>query len=172
MGRTSVSTATSVDAALEAENAGVDAGNWTLLGTIPVPKSILESGKRAATPRDPLEHPARYPFPAMQRKNLQDLVSFSEDGANHAEMLSSDLLYSEVISLGQNQETAKMGDGGSDAIFVVVAGEAVIYINRSFKRLRHWDSALAPAGSEVVVKNATGEPAIVLMVAAARTARD
>lgn len=137
-----------------------------------MPKSILESGKRAATPRDPLERPPRYPFPAMQRKNLQDLVSFSEDGANHAEMLSSDLLYSEVISLEQNQETTKMGDSVSDAIFVVVAGEAVIYINRSFKRLRHWDSALAPVGSEVVIKNATSEPAIVLMVAAGWPERD
>lgn len=109
----------------------------------------------------------------MQRKNLQDLVSFSGDGANHSEMLSSDLLYSEVISLQQNQETAKMGDSGSDAVFVVVAGEAVIYVDRSFKRLHHWDSALAPAGSEVVIKNATSEPVVVLMVAvAARPAHD
>jgi glyoxylate utilization-related uncharacterized protein len=106
----------------------------------------------------------------MERKNLQGLVSFNEGGANHAEMLSSDLLYSEVISLQQNQETSKLGNGGSDAVFVVVAGEIVIYIDRKIKRLHHWDSALALAGSEVVIKNATGEPAIVLMVASGRPA--
>lgn len=108
----------------------------------------------------------------MDRKNLQDLVAFSADGPTRATLHGSDQIWSEVISLQSNQETEAMADASSDALFVVVAGEVVIYVDRSFKRLHHWDSTLAPAGAEVVIKNAGGDPAIILVVAAPPPASD
>ena len=108
----------------------------------------------------------------MDRKNLQDLVAFSADGPTRVKLHGSDQLWSEVISLQQNQETEAIADPDSDALFVVIAGEVVIYVDRSFKRLRHWDSTLAPAGAEVVIKNASGEPAIILAVASSPPASD
>lgn len=108
----------------------------------------------------------------MERNNLQDLVSFSPDGPTRAKLHGSDQLWSEVISLQQNQETEAIEDPDSEALFVVIAGEVVIYVDRSFKRLRHWDSTLAPAGAEVVIKNASGEPAIILVVASSSPASD
>ena len=53
----------------------------------------------------------------------------------------------------------------------MVAGEVVIQVTRSRKRLRQWATVLVPAGDEVTLTNASADPAVVLIVAAPPPAR-
>lgn len=102
----------------------------------------------------------------MQKKNLTKLVKFSDAGPHQETVFKARGLWSEIVCLSKNQETGPMMDPGTDVMFTVIAGEAVVYVDRKFKRFRQWDATVAPAGAEVVVKNASSEPAVVLVVAA------
>jgi glyoxylate utilization-related uncharacterized protein len=103
--------------------------------------------------------------------SLRNLVEFSEDGPTTAEVFESDKLWSELVCLGQNQQLGPIGDPGSDAVLLVVAGEVVVQVDRARKRLKQWGSALAQAGGDVTLINASEEPAVVLIVAAPPPAR-
>jgi len=102
----------------------------------------------------------------VEKKNLTKLVKFSDTGAHQETVFRTEHLWSEIICLGENQGTDPMMDPGVDVMFTVIAGEVVVYVDRKFKRFRQWDATVAPAGSEVVIKNASSEPAVVLVVAA------
>ncbi len=102
----------------------------------------------------------------MERKDIRDLVRFSEEGPRHSSLFESEHLWSEVVCLDRAQEVGPILDRDSDAIFVLVAGEAAIQVDTSRKRLGQWDSVLVPSGSEVTVRNASVEPAVLLVVAA------
>jgi hypothetical protein len=75
-------------------------------------------------------------------------------------------LWSQLICLERAQRVGPIGDPASDALFVVVAGEVVIQVDRGRKRVRQWSAVLAPAGGEVTISNASVEPAVVLVTAA------
>jgi quercetin dioxygenase-like cupin family protein len=47
-----------------------------------------------------------------------------------------------------------------------VAGEVAVQVDRGRERLAQWGSVLIPAGSNLAVRNASDEPAVVLLVAA------
>jgi mannose-6-phosphate isomerase-like protein (cupin superfamily) len=102
----------------------------------------------------------------METRNLRDLVRFSADGPTRQDVFESERLWAEVICLDRNQQVGPVGDPHSDAVFLVVAGEAVVQVDRSRKRLKQWGSALVPAGSEVTLTNASFDPAVLLVVAA------
>ena len=51
-------------------------------------------------------------------------------------------------------------------MFLVVAGEVVIQVDRGRKRVQQWSTVLAPAGGEVTISNASTEPAVILVTAA------
>lgn len=102
----------------------------------------------------------------MKARNLTDLVRFSEDGPHHETLHESERLWSEVVCLERNQQLGPITDPDSDAICTVIAGEVAVQVDRGRKRLPQWGSVLVPAGSELVVKNASTEPAVVLLVAA------
>ncbi len=75
-------------------------------------------------------------------------------------------LWSEIACLDNNQSTDPITDPQADAMLTVVAGEVVVYLDRKFKRFKQWGATVAPAGTEVVIKNASSEPAVILIVAA------
>jgi glyoxylate utilization-related uncharacterized protein len=102
----------------------------------------------------------------METTSLRHLVDFSEEAAATAPVFESERLWSELICLGQNQQLGPIGDSGSDALFLVVAGEVVVQVDRNRKRLKQWGAALVEAGGGVTVTNASTEPAVVLIVAA------
>ncbi len=102
----------------------------------------------------------------METVDLRDLVHFDPDGALTHDVLESPHLWSQLVCLERNQQHGPVSDPGSDALFVVVAGEVVLQAGKSRKRLRQWGSGLAPAGTEVTVTNASVDPAVVLVVAA------
>jgi oxalate decarboxylase/phosphoglucose isomerase-like protein (cupin superfamily) len=75
-------------------------------------------------------------------------------------------LWSEVLCFERNQSMGPVQDFDSDALFTVVAGEAVFVVNASRKRLDQWGTVLVPAGAQVSVTNASAEPLVLLLVAA------
>jgi mannose-6-phosphate isomerase-like protein (cupin superfamily) len=102
----------------------------------------------------------------VEHRDIRDLVRFSEEGPRHGTLFESEHLWSEVVCLDRTQEMGPILDRDSDAIFVVVAGEAAIQVGKARRRLQQWSSVLVPAGSEITVRNASVEPAVLLIVAA------
>ncbi len=102
----------------------------------------------------------------MKAKDLRDLVHFSETGPHHATVYESGRLWSEVICLDRAQELGPVADPDSDALLVLLAGEVAVQVGWGRKRLRQWGTVLVPAGSELTIRNASIEPAVILLVAA------
>lgn len=102
----------------------------------------------------------------MKAKDLRDLVHFSEDGPHHGSVFESEHLWSEVVCLERTQSLGPISDRDSDAICCVLAGEVAIQVDLGRRRLEQWGAALVPAGSKLTVKNASEEPAVILLVAA------
>jgi quercetin dioxygenase-like cupin family protein len=102
----------------------------------------------------------------MEARDLRELVRFAEDGPSHSALFETDRLWSEVVCLDRNQALGPIADRDSDAIVLVVTGRVVVQIDRGRKRRGQWETALVPAGSELTLTNAAGEPAVVLLVAA------
>lgn len=102
----------------------------------------------------------------MDTKDLRDLVRFSEDGPHHGTLFESDRLWSEVVCLERAQELGPIADPDSDAVCVLLAGEVAVQVDRGRRRMRQWGSVLVPAGSELTLRNASIEPAVILFVAA------
>ncbi len=102
----------------------------------------------------------------MERKDLTKLVAFSDPGAYHETVFRTRHLWSEIVCLDKNQSTDPMINPQADAMLTVVAGDVVVYVDRKFKRFKQWGATVAPAGAEVVIKNASSEPAVILVVAA------
>jgi len=102
----------------------------------------------------------------VQTKDLRDLVRFSEEGPLHGTVFESAHLWSEVVCLERTQELGPIADPDSDALCVLLSGEVAIQVGRGRERIRQWGSVLVPAGSELTIRNASVEPAVVLLVAA------
>ncbi|MDP9295830.1 MAG: hypothetical protein M3O88_03920 [Actinomycetota bacterium] len=102
----------------------------------------------------------------MKAKNLRDLVRFSSKAPIRTTLYETGQLWSELLCMERNQQVGPLGDLRSDAVCTVVAGDVVVQIGRARKRLAQWGTVLVPAGSQLVVTNATEEPAVVLLVAA------
>jgi quercetin dioxygenase-like cupin family protein len=102
----------------------------------------------------------------LETKDLRDLVGFDPDEPARADVFESEHLWSEVVCLERNQQLGPLSDPGSDAVFLVVAGEVVMQVGKRRKRLKQWGAALAPEGTEVSVSNASPDPAVLLVVAA------
>jgi quercetin dioxygenase-like cupin family protein len=102
----------------------------------------------------------------LDTKDLRELVGFNPDEPARTDVFESERLWSELVCLERNQQLGPLSDPGSDAVFVVVAGEVVMQVDRRRKRLKQWGVALAPEGTEVSVTNASPDPAVLLVVAA------
>ena len=102
----------------------------------------------------------------MEHKDLRELVRFSESGPHHGTLFESERLWSEVVCLDRAQELGPVSDPDSDGLLVLLAGEVALQVGRGRKRLRQWGSVLVPAGSDLTIRNASIEPAVVLLVAA------
>ncbi|HEX9121903.1 MAG TPA: hypothetical protein VF984_00860 [Actinomycetota bacterium] len=102
----------------------------------------------------------------MNTKDLRDLVDFSDDGPRHQILYESDHLWSEIICLQAAQGMGPIADRDSDAICTVIAGTVAVQVDRGRTRIPQWGSVLVPAGSSLTVKNASPEPAVILLVAA------
>jgi len=102
----------------------------------------------------------------VETTDLRQLVRFDDEGPRHEELFQSEHLWSEVLCLQGPQGIGPIADRDSDAICTVVAGKVAVQIDRDRKRLEQWGAALVPKGSELTIKNASDEPAVVLLIAA------
>ncbi len=102
----------------------------------------------------------------MESKDLRDLVRFAEHGPHHGTVFESRHLWSEVVCLERAQELGPIADPDSDGLCVLLAGQVAIQVGRGRTRLDQWGTVLVPAGSELTIRNASIEPAVVLLVAA------
>ncbi len=59
-----------------------------------------------------------------------------------------------------------MSDPASDAILAVISGEVAAQVGKGRSRMKQWDSVLVEAGVELTVRNASPDPAVLLLVAA------
>lgn len=102
----------------------------------------------------------------MDATYLQQNIEFDEDGPVRRPLFETERIFSQVVSLGRNQSLGPIGDPDADAVLTIVAGEVVVFVDRSRKRLKQWGAALVPAGAELTVRNASPDPAILLLVTA------
>jgi mannose-6-phosphate isomerase-like protein (cupin superfamily) len=108
----------------------------------------------------------------VEARDLRDSVRFDPEVVTHQTLFDTDHLWSEVACLDRNQTLGPISDESSDAIFTIVAGEAVFVVGRDRQRLKQWRAVLVPAGVEVTVTNASTEPLVLMVVAAPPPARD
>ncbi len=102
----------------------------------------------------------------MKPRDIRDLVHFSEDEPRHETLFESEHLWSEVICLQGTQGLGPMSDTASDAILAVISGEVSAQVGKGRARMKQWDAVLVEAGAELTVRNASPDPAVVLLVAA------
>lgn len=102
----------------------------------------------------------------MKPRDLRDLVHFSDDEAHHETLFESDHLWSEVICIQGNQGLGPMSDAASDALLSVLSGEVAAQVDKDRSRMKQWDSVLVPAGAQLTLRNASADPAVLLLVAA------
>ncbi|MEX2275858.1 MAG: hypothetical protein WEA10_09905 [Actinomycetota bacterium] len=102
----------------------------------------------------------------METSDIRDLVHFAPDEPARHDLFETDHLWSEVVCLQETQRFGPVGDSNSDAIVVVLAGEVAAQVGKGRARIRQWGCAVVPAGDELTLANASGEPAVVLMIAA------
>jgi glyoxylate utilization-related uncharacterized protein len=102
----------------------------------------------------------------VKTRNLTDLVRFSEDDARREVLFDSDRLFSQVVCLQGNQMLGPMSDGSSEAMVAVLTGEVAAQVDRGRARMKQWETTLVPAGAELTIRNASDEPAVVLLVVA------
>src|SRR5436190_17162734 len=102
----------------------------------------------------------------MEARDIRDLVHFDPEGPATHDVFETEHMWSQLICLERTQRVGPIGDPASDALFLVVAGEVVIQVDRGRTRVQQWSAVLAPAGGEVTLTNASMEPAVVLVTAA------
>ena len=108
----------------------------------------------------------RYPLPAVENRNLKRYVHFSPDAVNRETVFETGRMWTQVLCFDRNQTIGPMADQDSDAVFTIVAGEAVFLVDGRRKRLEQWGTILVEAGEQVVVTNASADPLVLLVVAA------
>jgi glyoxylate utilization-related uncharacterized protein len=102
----------------------------------------------------------------MKARDIRDLVWFADEDARHETLFESEHLWSQVVCLQGAQALGPMTDATSDAFVTVLAGEVAAQVGRGRARMAQWESLLVPHGDELTLRNASDEPAVVLMVLA------
>jgi glyoxylate utilization-related uncharacterized protein len=97
---------------------------------------------------------------------MRDLVRFDDDAARTEVLFETERLWSQMICLQGAQGIGPIADTGSDAIVSVLAGEIAVQVGKGRSRMHQWHSVLVPAGTELTIRNASDEPAVVQVIAA------
>lgn len=102
----------------------------------------------------------------MDTADLSDFVRFSAEAPIRETVFESERMWCQIICMDRNQSLGPIADPQADGVLTVVAGEVVVLVDRSRKRLKQWGAALVPAASELVMTNASEDPAVLLFVTA------
>jgi mannose-6-phosphate isomerase-like protein (cupin superfamily) len=98
--------------------------------------------------------------------DIRDLVHFSDDEPRRKTLIEGERLWSEIVCLQQAQGLGPIRDDESDGILVVLAGEVATQVGKGRARMKQWEAVEIPAGLELTIRNASEEPAVVLVVVA------
>jgi hypothetical protein len=98
--------------------------------------------------------------------DIRDLVAFSDDEPRRRTLVEGSHLWSEVICLQGSQGVGPIRDDGADGLVVVLAGEVATQVGKGRARMKQWETVEVPAGLELTLRNASDEPAVVLLVVA------
>jgi len=102
----------------------------------------------------------------MKTRDIRDLVHFIDDGARTEVLFESPRLWSQVVCLQGSQGHGPVVDEGADSIAAVLSGEVAAQVGNGRARMHQWEAVLVPAGEAFTVRNASPEPAVVLLVLA------
>jgi glyoxylate utilization-related uncharacterized protein len=98
--------------------------------------------------------------------DIRDLVHFSDDEPRRQTLVEGERLWSEIVCLQAAQGVGPIRDDDSDGIVVVLAGEVATQVGKGRARMKQWEAVDVPAGMELTIRNASEEPAVVLVVVA------
>ena len=102
----------------------------------------------------------------MKTLDIRDLVHFSDDEPRRRTLLDGERLWSEVVCLQGSQGVGPIRDDGADGLVVVLAGEVATQVGKGRARMKQWEAVEVPAGLDLTMRNASDEPAVVLLVVA------
>ena len=103
---------------------------------------------------------------AMKPRDLRDLVWFDDEAARTEVLFETEHIWSQLLCLQGAQGIGPIADTGSDAIVSVLAGEVAVQVGKSRARMSQWHTVLVPAGTELTIRNASEEPAVVQVTTA------
>jgi glyoxylate utilization-related uncharacterized protein len=98
--------------------------------------------------------------------DIRTLVHFSDEEPLRRTLLDGERLWSEVVCLQGSQGVGPIRDDGADGLVVVLAGEVATQVGKGRARMKQWETVKVPAGLELTLRNASDEPAVVLVVVA------
>jgi glyoxylate utilization-related uncharacterized protein len=102
----------------------------------------------------------------LRTRKVTDLVHFDDEAARTEVLFETERVFSQVVCVQGSQGIGPMSDPDSEGLVVVLAGEIAAQVGRTRARMKQWDSALVPPGDELTLRNASAEPAVVLLVLA------
>jgi mannose-6-phosphate isomerase-like protein (cupin superfamily) len=102
----------------------------------------------------------------VENRSLKRFVRFSPDGVTRETIYETGRLWTQILCFERNQSIGPVTDPDSDAVFTIVAGEAIFLVDGRRKRLEQWSTVMVPAGTQVSVTNASADPLVILLVAA------
>lgn len=102
----------------------------------------------------------------MDAADLRRFVEIEEGGVTRRTVFESERLWAQVVSVDRNRSYGPVGDPGADAMVTILAGQAAFQVDRSRRRMQQWGSVVVPAGSQLMVTNASPEPLVLLVVTA------
>ena len=103
---------------------------------------------------------------AMKPRDLRDLVWFDDEAARTEVLFETEHIWSQLLCLQGAQGIGPVADTGSDAIVSVLAGEVAVQVGKGRARMSQWHTVLVPAGTELTIRNASEEPAVVQITTA------
>jgi quercetin dioxygenase-like cupin family protein len=102
----------------------------------------------------------------MRTRKVTDLVHFDDDAVRTEVLHETEHLFAQVLCLQTTQGIGPLSDASADGLVVVLAGEVAAQIDKARARMGQWESLVVPAGEALTVRNASSEPAVVLLVLA------
>ncbi|HUF59480.1 MAG TPA: cupin domain-containing protein [Actinomycetota bacterium] len=102
----------------------------------------------------------------MKTLDIRNFVHFSDDEPRRRTLTEGERLWSGIVCLQGAQGVGPIRDDDADGIVVVLAGEVATQVGKGRARMKQWEAVDVPAGLELTMRNASDEPAVVLLVVA------
>jgi glyoxylate utilization-related uncharacterized protein len=102
----------------------------------------------------------------MKPRDMRDLVWFDHEAARTEVLFESERIWSQLVCLQGAQGIGPIADEGADAIVSVLAGEVAVQVGKGRLRMQQWHALLVPAGTQLTIRNASEEPAVVQVTTA------